>query len=263
MTARPLACITGATAGIGLEFARQLAARQHDLVLVARDGGRLAATCAQLQKDFGVEVTPLAADLSDAAGLAAVVDRVGSIACDVLVHNAGFGTKGLLHVTDGPTQGAMVALHVTATDALVRAVLHGMRARGRGHLIAVSSVASFTPSAGNVNYSATKAYQRVFMESLALELAGSGVSAQALCPGFTHTEFHARARMNMSGIPSWLWLPAQRVVRESLAAMVRGGPAVVVPGRRWRFIAFLLRHLPLALLRRGARRYAGTRAVAP
>ncbi|MBK8248508.1 MAG: SDR family NAD(P)-dependent oxidoreductase [Gemmatimonadetes bacterium] len=262
MTPRPLACITGATAGIGLEFARQLAARQHDLVLVARDGARLAATCKQLQQEFGVHATPLVADLSAPAGLAAVVDRVRSLACDVLVHNAGFGTKGLLHVTDGPTQAAMVALHVTATDALMRSVLPGMRERGRGHLVAVSSVASFTPSAGNVNYSATKAYQRVFMESLALELAGTGVTAQALCPGFTHTEFHARARMNMSGIPGWLWLPAQRVVKESLD-MMRGSSAVCVPGRRWRLITFLLRHLPLALLRRGARRYAGTRTAAP
>lgn len=263
MTPRPIACITGATAGIGLEFARQLAAQQHDVVLVARDAGRLSATCTQLHEEFGVTATALSADLSEAAGLATVVGRIGASPCHVLVHNAGFGTKGLLHKTDGASQAAMVALHVTATDALVRAALPGMRQRGSGHIIVVSSVASYTPSAGNVNYSATKAYQRVFMESLALELAGSGVTAQALCPGFTHTEFHARAHMNMSGIPSWLWLPANRVVRESLTAMARGTPSVVVPGRRWRVITFLLRHLPLALLRRGARRYAGTRTASP
>ncbi|MBL8959699.1 MAG: SDR family NAD(P)-dependent oxidoreductase [Gemmatimonadetes bacterium] len=262
MTLRPLACITGATAGIGLEFARQLAARQHDLVLVARDGARLSATCETLQREFGVRATPIVADLSTAAGTADLADRIRTAPVDVLVHNAGFGTKGLLHLTDGAAQAAMVALHVTATDALVRAAVPGMRERGHGHLIVVSSVASFTPSAGNVNYAATKAYQRVYMESLALELAGSGVTAQALCPGFTHTEFHARARMNMSGIPRGLWLPAQRVVQESLDAMRVGAPAVVIPGRRWRIITFLLRHLPIALLRRGAKRYAGTRTTA-
>jgi short-subunit dehydrogenase len=262
VTPRPLAVITGATAGIGREYARQLAARQHDLLLVARDATRLASTCEALQQEFGVSASPLAADLSDAAALAMVLDRIRSSACDVLVHNAGFGTKGLLHLTEGDAQSAMIALHVTATDALVRAALPGMRERGRGHLVVVSSVSSFTSSAGNVNYSATKAYQRVYMESLALELGGSGVTAQVLCPGFTHTEFHARARMNMSSIPGWLWLPAERVVRESLTSMRRGAPTVVVPGRRWRLITFLLRHLPLALLRRGSRRYAGTRTAA-
>ena len=263
MSARPLAVVTGATAGIGLEFARQLAARQHDLVLVARDADRLAGTCDALQREHGVAATPLAADLSTAAGLASVLDHLRARSCEVLVHNAGFGTRGLLHQADGEAQAAMVALHVTATDALVRAVLPGMRQCGRGHLVVVSSVASFTSSAGNVNYSATKAYQRVYMESLSLELAASGVTAQALCPGFTRTEFHDRARMNMSGIPPWLWLPASRVVQESLACMARGHPVVVVPGRRWRVITFLLRHVPHSLLRRGAKRYAGTRVERP
>ncbi len=263
MTGRPVAIVTGATAGLGLEFARQLAARGHDLVLVARDAERLRAVQDALHREFGIGAAPLSLDLSTAEGTAAACDAIRARACDVVIHNAGFGTKGLLHRTDGEAQAAMVALHVTATDRLMRAALPGMIERGRGHLVVVSSVASYASSAGNVNYSATKAYQRMYVESLALELSGTGVTAQALCPGFTHTEFHARARMSMGGIPSWLWMSAADVVRASLDAMDRGRPVVVIPGRRWQLITFLLRHMPLALRRRGARRYSRTRTDAP
>lgn len=260
MSERRAALITGATAGIGLEFARQLAARGHDLVLVARDGARLEQVRASLTAANGIQVTTLSADLSRTEGLDEVCRWIAANGCDLLVHNAGFGTKGLLHKTDGAAQEAMVRLHVTATDRLMRAALPGMVARGRGHLIAVSSVASFTVSAGNVNYAATKAYQRTFMESLALELAGTGVTAQALCPGFTHTEFHDRAGMKMGAIPGWLWMSAAEVVATSLRATDRGSPTVVVPGRRWQLIVLLLRYIPRWFLRGAARRYRSTRA---
>lgn len=257
---RRLAVITGATSGLGLEFARQLAARGDDLVLVARDAPRLRATCAELTSQHGVVARPLVADLSTADGIAAVAHVLSTEAVGVLVHNAGFGTKGMLHRTDAAAQDAMVALHVTATDRLMRAALPGMVARSAGHLVTVSSVASWTISAGNVNYAATKAYQRSYMESLALELRGTGVTAQALCPGFTRTEFHARAGMRMGSIPGFLWLSANRVVAASLRALDAGGPTVVVPGRRWRAIVLLLQHVPRWLLRLAAGRYRKTRA---
>ncbi len=108
------------------------------------------------------------------------------------------------------------------------------------------SVASFTASPGNVNYCATKAYQRVFMEALAMEVAGTGVQVQALCPGFTHTEFHDRMQIDKTkGIPSWAWLTADRVVRESLDAAFGDGPVVVIPGKRYRGVVFALRHMPM------------------
>lgn len=259
MTApRPLAVVTGATAGIGLEFARQLAARGHDLLIVSRDAARLAALAAELSSGVSVTVKTFPCDLSTAEGIERLTGWLTTNACAVLVHCAGFGTKGKLHATDGAAQDAMVALHVVANDRLMRAALPGMIARGHGALVSVSSVSSFTASAYNVNYSATKAYQRAYMESLALELAGTGVLAQALCPGFTHTEFHARASMNMSAIPSGLWMAASDVVAASLKALDARGPVVVVPGWRWRAIVWMLRHLPPSL-RPGNRRYARTR----
>src|SRR5690606_32178237 len=129
----------------------------------------------------------------------------------VLVNNAGFGTKGKLATRPVGEQATMLELHVMAPMLLTRAVVPRMIERREGFVITVASVASFTASMGNVNYCATKAYQRVFMEGLAMELAGTGVKVQALCPGFTHTEFHDRMQIDKSkGIPSWAWLNADR-----------------------------------------------------
>lgn len=243
-----------------MEFVHQLARRGLDLVLVARDRERLAELARALPVRHAIQVTTIPADLSTDAGMGAVVEHLASRSIDVLVLNAGFGTRGFLHRTDPAAQEAMVRLHVTATNRLTLAALPGMVERNRGAVIVVSSVASFVSSAANVNYAATKAYQRVFATSLSLELAGTGVYAQALCPGFVHTEFHQRASMRMEGIGGRLWLRPDRVVAASLAAMDRGRPAVVVPSRRWQFIVWLLRHLPQQWLRRGARRYQRTRA---
>ncbi len=258
--ARPVAVITGATAGIGLEFARQLAARGHDLLLVARDAARLAAVAVELRDSARVDATSLPCDLAQPDGIQRLVEWLSTNACAVFVHSAGFGTKGALHLTDGAAQDAMLTLHVTATDRLMRAALPGMIARRDGALVVVSSVSAFTISAYNVNYSATKAYQKSYVESLSLELEGTGVQAQALCPGFTRTEFHARAHMKMGSIPAWAWLDVKDVVRASLAALDQRGPVVVVPKFRWRVIVWLLRHLPRGLMRGAATRYRSTRA---
>lgn len=258
-TTRRRALITGATAGIGYEYARQLAAKDHDLILVARDADRLQRVATELSTSTGVFTECLPADLSTLEGIGQVAAWLAEHPVDLLVHNAGFGTKGLLHRTDGSVQAAMVNLHVVAADRLVRAALPAMLARRSGGLIVVSSVASFTISSANVNYTATKAYQRVYMESLALETEGTGVRVQALCPGFTRTEFHDRARMNMQAIPFSLWMTAESVVRTSLSSLERGGPVVVVPGLKWKAIVALLRYLPRWMLRGSARRYQKTR----
>ena len=160
------------------------------------------------------------------------------------MNNAGFGTKGLLVSRPVAEQATMLELHVMAPMLLTRAALPGMLARGRGTIINVSSVASFAYSMGNVNYCATKAYLRVFSEGLAMEVAGKGVHVQALCPGFTYTEFHDRAGIDRKKMPDWLWLPAARVVDESLAQAARAGPTVCIPGLRYRAIVFLIRYLP-------------------
>ena len=258
---RPLAVITGASAGIGREFSRQLAERGFDLLLVARDAERLNALGAELSAEHGITADAWPADLSrddamrNLAEFLARNDRVM-----LLVNNAGFGTKGKFATRPVSEQATMLELHVMAPMLLTRAVLPGMIARREGRIITVASVASFTASPGNVNYCATKAYNRVFTEGLAMELTGTGVQAQVLCPGFTHTEFHARMQIDKSkGIPSWMWLNADRVVRESLDAAFGDGPVVVIPGKRYRAIVLALRYLPLWVRRLMQERYGRAR----
>jgi short-subunit dehydrogenase len=235
--------VTGATAGIGHVFAQRLAASGHDLLLVARDADRLAQVCTDLTTVHGVHAEPFAADLSTGADIARLAHRLrADTRLAFLVSNAGFGTRGTLLTADSEKQRQMLQLHVTCTHELVSAALPGMTTRGHGTIIVVASVAGWSPTAGNVNYNATKAYQRVYCEAAATELVGSGVHIQALCPGFTYTEFHDRLGSGRTGIPSWAWLSAERVVDESLAQARARGAVVCVPGKRFKLIVFLLKH---------------------
>jgi short-subunit dehydrogenase len=245
---RPLAVITGATSGIGNVFAHRLAASGHDLLLVARDAARLEDVCATLGAAHGIHAAPLVADLSSDADIARVAERLRTESrLAMLVSNAGFGTRGTIETADPAGQARMLRLHVQATHELVAAALPGMLARQGGTIIVVASVASWSPTAGNVNYNATKVYQRMYCEALAHELVDTGVHVQALCPGFTYTEFHDRLGGGRKGIPTWAWLPAERVVDESLAQARSRGAVVCVPGKRFKLIVFLLKYAPWVL----------------
>ncbi|MDX2194222.1 MAG: SDR family oxidoreductase [Gemmatimonadales bacterium] len=254
VTDRPLAVITGASAGLGTCYAERLAARGYDLLLVARDGARLEALGARLAAAHGVRAEAWPADLARADDLERLADALAARPrVDVLVNNAGFGTTGRLWEAAAGSQEAMLAVHVVAPMRLTRAVLGGMVARGRGAVVNVSSVASFLYSPTNANYCATKAYLRVFSEGAALELAGSGVRMQALCPGFFRSEFHGRMALDTSGVPGFLWMTAEAVCDASLAALDRGGPVVVVPGAIYRFIVLLAKLLPRTWIGRPSR----------
>ncbi len=244
ITPRPVALVTGASAGLGREFASQLARRGYDLVLIARDQERLEALAAELGVSNGTKVEVLRADLTSDSDVSAVVDRIDRGGIDLLVNNAGFGTRGSIATASRTGQEAMLRVHVLATHRLTQAAVQNMVPLGRGSIINVASVASWLISPGNVNYNATKAWQREFTESLALELQGKGVYVQALCPGYTHTEFHQRGGMNKKRIPGWWWLNADRVVSESLDAMARQRPVVVVPGSGYKLAALILRFMP-------------------
>ena len=252
MADRPLALVTGASSGIGAEYCRQLAASGHDLLIVARDGARLATLATELAAAHGVTVEPLVADLVTDEGIARVEQTIAARpALHLLVNNAGFGTKGTLLAADPAMQRAMLTLHVDCVHRLTRAALPGLVRRGRGGVITVASVASFLASGGNVNYCATKTWQRVHMQGLSVELRGTGVTVQALCPGFTVTEFHDRMGFDQRGrTPGWMWYPASFVVAESLRAFAAGGPVVVIPGIVYKLAVFLARHLPLGLVER-------------
>jgi short-subunit dehydrogenase len=243
------AVVTGASAGIGREFCEQLAARGHNLLVVARDGDRLRALKQDLETRHGVAVEVCPADLSAEADIERLAARLeAGDAPALLVNNAGFGTRGtLLEVEPGP-QSAMVRLHALAPMRLTMAVLPGM-VRGRaGAVVNVSSVASFIYSAGSVNYCATKAYLTTFTEGVAAELRGTGVQAQALCPGFTRTEFHQRMEATSSGLPGLPWLSSRSVVRASLESLDRRGPVVCVPGLGYKVLVGLIRLTPRRVL---------------
>jgi short-subunit dehydrogenase len=240
------ALVTGATAGIGNAFSRRLAADGYGLVLVARDAVRLEEVAATLRERHGVTVEVIAADLSDREQLEGVADRLRDEArpVDVLVSNAGFGVGKPFLSTPLSEEERMLDVMVRAVLVLTRAAVPGMVARGRGNIITVSSIAGFL-SGGT--YFAVKAWATSFTASLAGELAGTGVSATALCPGYVRTEFHRRARMDVSHLPAWAWLTAERVVADCLAD-VRRGRAVSVPSLRYKAAVFFLRHIPLRLV---------------
>jgi short-subunit dehydrogenase len=258
-TTRPTALITGATAGIGNAFARRLAADGHDLVLVARDAVRLAGVAADLRGRHGVEVETLAADLTDRPALDRVAARLGDPErpVDLLVNNAGAGSRQLFRTGELAVEERMVDLLVTAVLVLTHAALPGMVARGGGAVVTVSSVAAFLPGG---TYSAAKAWTATFSMSLDAQLAGTGVTATALIPGFVRTEFHQRAGMRVDTLPRWLWLDAERLVADCLADVARGR-SVSIPSRRYRLAVVVLRRLPFGALGRLGRRRARRRAA--
>ena len=244
-----VAVVTGATAGIGREFCEQLARRGHDLLLVARDQARLADTAAALATSHRIRAEAFPADLTRDDEVTRLAERLAATPdLALLVNNAGFGSRGRLAESDAGMQEAMVRLHTLAPMRLTRAALPVLLGAGRGAIVNVSSVASFVYSAGNVNYCATKAYLTTFTEGLAAELHGSGVQAQALCPGFTRTEFHARIGQPLERHPEFAWMRASSVVAYSLRCLDRGGPTVCIPGLGYRVLVGLIRLTPRALL---------------
>ncbi len=247
-TTRPLALVTGASAGIGLAFAERLAKDGHDLVLVARRGERLEALAKRLSESDGTNVEVLVADLCDAGDLLTVEQRVAE-GLDLLVNNAGFGTVGAFQDLDPDGEEREVLLNCLALLRLTRAALPPMVERGSGGVINVSSMAGFLPAPYNATYGATKAFVNSFTEALAEELRGTGVTVQALCPGFTRTEFQDVAQVDTSSIPSFAWMEVEPVVDASLRAL-ESGEVVCVPGLGNRLASLGARSFPRGLAAR-------------
>lgn len=248
--ARPLAMVTGGSSGIGAAFARALAARGYNLALVARREDRLRQLAEELSSRFHAECTCLRADLTCDANLRNVEEFLAeSKELALLVNNAGFGTLERFSEAPIESQDAMHRLHVMATMRLSHAALRNMTARRQGAIINVSSVAAFVPRPASTSYYATKAWINCFTEGLDLELrtARSPVRVQALCPGFTVTEFHEVLGTGRGFISSAWWMSADDVVKASLRGLEKR-KLFVVPGWRYQALATLVRMLPRGVL---------------
>ena len=233
-TSKPVALITCASSGIGEVFARKLAARGCQVVLVARRRERLEKLASELP-----DAEIIAADLTVDSDLEKVEQYIAAqTRLEFLVNNAGFGVPGSYCGSEADAQDRMHRLHVIAVSRLTHAALRGMVARAKGNIINVSSVAGFLQAPFSVSYNATKAWMNSFTTGLYIELKSihSPVRVQALCPGFTVTEFHDSLGMDRGAIPRSLWLSAAEVVDASLRGLERG-KLFVIPG--WRYRSFL------------------------
>jgi uncharacterized protein len=252
MNERPLAVITGASSGIGAVFARKLAARGFDLLLIARREDRLRSLATEMSETYRVSADFTTADLAADADLDRVADRIREEPhLELLVNNAGFGTHGFFFETDVQGQEQMHRLHVIATMRLTYAALANLVKRGSGGVINVASVAGFGQSPMNVSYCATKTWMNSFTEGLAIELSikAPNVRIQALCPGFTLSEFHDVLKMDRSAIPGSLWMSADFVVEESLRGFDKG-KLFVIPGWRYKLIVAGMKLMPGVVMRK-------------
>ena len=245
---RPLSLITGASAGIGAAFALQLAMLGHDLVLTARRADRLEALAAELHERHRVNVTVLPNDLADPGAPQSLCDALQQrdLQVDWLINNAGYGLPGSFLANDWKAHADFLQVLLTAPTELAWLLLPGMRKRGYGRVINVASLAGHVPGpAGHTLYAASKAYLIKFSQSLALENREAGVNVCALCPGFTWSEFHdvTGTRDKMNQMPGFMWLSADEVVRQGIAAVERG-QAVYIPGRVNRTIKTVIRLMP-------------------
>ncbi len=246
------ALITGATAGIGNAFARVLAARGTDLVIVARDTARLEQVAADISAKHDVDVEVLTADLATGEGMDRVADRLSDSGrpIDLLVNNAGASLAGWFGTTAIADEDRQLDLLVRAPMHLMDAAIKSMSGRGRGGIINVASVAAFTPRGA---YSAHKAWLVNLSQWANIHYADVGITVQALCPGFTRTEFHQRMGASIDDVPGWMWLKTDPLVKASLKDLEKGKP-ISVPSFRYKVLATLARHAPAALVARIAKR---------
>ena len=239
------ALVTGATAGIGESFTRLLASKGYNIALVARDEARLHERAAGLREKYGIQTFVLPADLATKSGVKSVEKYIQSYEIEVLINNAGFGINKAFTVSDLGDEQDLLNVLVRTPMRLMHVILPGMKERKSGTIINVSSVAGFI--AGGT-YSAAKSYLTVLSESLNTELKGTGVIVSALCPGFTRTEFHQRGRMKMKGLPSFMWLNADKLVAQSWKDAQAHQP-VSVPGWQYKLLVVIISIAPRSFVR--------------
>jgi short-subunit dehydrogenase len=240
------ALVTGATAGIGESFSRLLAAKNYNLVLVARDLPRLHERAAALEAKFGIKTHVIQADLATDEGCLRIEKYILENQIDVLINNAGFGTNKAFTMSTLEIEQQLLDVLVRTPMRLMHIALPLMKQRNNGIIINVSSVAGYI--AGGT-YSASKSYLTVLSESLNTELSATNVKVSALCPGFTRTEFHQRGKMSMKGLPNFLWLNPDRLVEQSWRDALKG-KAVSIPGWQYKLLVLIVETMPRSIVRK-------------
>ena len=240
------ALVTGATAGIGESFSRLLAAKNYNLVLVARDLPRLHERAAALEAKFGIKTHLIQADLATDEGCLRIEKYILENQIDVLINNAGFGTNKAFTMSTLEIEQQLLDVLVRTPMRLMHVALPLMKQRNNGIIINVSSVAGYI--AGGT-YSASKSYLTVLSESLNTELSATNVKVSALCPGFTRTEFHQRGKMSMKGLPNFLWLNPDRLVEQSWRDALKG-KAVSIPGWQYKLLVLIVQTVPRFIVRK-------------
>ena len=240
------ALVTGATSGIGESFTRLLAENNYNIVLVARDLPRLQERASQLQEKFNVQTHIIQADLATDVGCTVVEQYIANNQIEVLINNAGFGINKPFTMSGLDAEQQMLDVLVRTPMRLMHGALPRMKERNKGVIINVSSVAGYI--AGG-SYSAAKSYLTVISESLHTELAGTNVRINALCPGFTRTEFHQRGRMSMKGLPSFMWLNSDTLVAKAWNDTLKGAP-ISIPGWQYQLLVFVILSLPRSIVRK-------------
>lgn len=239
MSKRKTALVTGASAGLGAEFARQLAGQGYDLVLVARRREKLEELAAELEPAYSVKCYIETADLMQPAAPSALFEATTALGLEIdyLVNNAGIAGPDLLEDREWSEQADFYQLMMTSVAHLCHLYIPPMRERGFGRVINIASVAGRVPRADGCNYSPSKAYIVALSESLDATLKGTDVNVCALCPGFTHTEFHEAAGMMemKNNLPKWMWYPASTVVADGIKAVEKGKP-ISISGRLYRWV---------------------------
>lgn len=227
MTTRPRALVTGASAGIGRNFAEHLARTGHDLVIVARREDRLRALAGELGATTGADVEVLAADLGTDAGVAAVAARIAAGGVDMLVNNAGYAARGRVAEFDPDALDAMLRVNILALGRLSAAAMKAMTAAGRGTIINIASGTVFMQMPGNAGYGASKNYVMAFTRHMQAEAAGTGVRVQLLVPGVIATDFHEVAGNDLANFPPERVMQADDLVVASLRALEMDEPVCI------------------------------------
>lgn len=248
MEKRGTAFITGATSGIGAAFARKFASMGHDLVLTGRREQKIREISLKLSSDYSINVEVIIAELSDPAGIEKVVKRAAELDnLEILVNNAGYGNTLSFEEDSIENQLRMVTVNDSVPARLAHAVIPGMIRRGGGAIINVSSLAGFIPSPDGVLYGSTKAFLNVFSESLHIILNKYGIKVQALCPGFTRTDFHEKLGYEKGELKNrglMIWKTAESVVRASYRSLLKNKP-VCIPGFLYKFLYLVIKLTPL------------------